>query len=112
MGKKLSLDAKQIVLGVFSYHRTQNPAESINRTVSYVSRATKVSRASIYRYLKEKKTTGLRPPLKNLKRLKRVTGISDLAKCKIRRTIYKFHETEKVHVKSFVIRLSHYLKIN
>lgn len=98
MGKKLSLDAKQMALNIYDYFIAQNAKNSINKTVSIVCRATKTSRASIFRYLSERKSTGLRPPKKNLKRRKRVTQLDDLAKCEIRRIIYQFHETEKVHV--------------
>lgn len=101
MGKTLSLDGKQIVLSIYDYFCTENPANSVNRAISLTCRATKKSRASIFRYIRERKTTGLRRPRKNLKRLKRVTGISDATKCKIRQMIYKFHEEEKVHVKVF-----------
>lgn len=97
MGKKLSLDTKQIALNVYDYSR--DSTKSVNSIVATVCRATKSSRASIFRYLSERRTTGLRAPRKNLKRLRRVTGISDLMKCEIRRIIYQFHEEEKYHVK-------------
>lgn len=93
--KVLKSDGKNIVYNVYKYFCEKEPNKLHEDIIKNCVCATGVSRATVFRIIKEKKITkGLKSPPKR-RRTNSVTEIDDFMQCAIRRIIYEFQNTEK-----------------